>query len=261
MRRKCPECGKMPEIPESGGYCRHCGAYIPGRGSPPVSQTGPRPAADGCPWEKMDELGFFRALWETISGVLFNPNRFFSTMPISGGIGKPLLFGLLVGSVGSIISLLWQSSRAFFPYWLSRYPGFEEFPGGAFAPYWMSGPAFTIVMIFLTPLLILVGIFISSAITHLCLMLIGGAKSGYEATLRVVAYANATSVVTIFPFCGGVISLFWSVVVTIIGLKEAHRISTGKAAAAFFLPLVFCCGLLFFLLMAFGLISYFDFIP
>jgi hypothetical protein len=207
----------------------------------------------------MEKLGFFRSLWETITGVLFNPSHFFAKMPRTKGIGKPLLFALLVGSIGSIISLLWQSSQSFLPQILSKYPGFEDVPLETFWPYWMSGPAFMTLMIFLTPMLVVIGLFISSAILHLCLMILGGAQSSYETTFRVVAYSNATNLWQIFPFCGGFISLFWSIVVTIIGLREAHRISGGKAAAAFFLPLIFCCGFVLIIFTILGLAGYSNF--
>ncbi len=248
----------MPDIPEVGGYCSFCGAYIEGKGPLPAGEGS---ADKSCPWEEMNKLGFFRSLIDTITGVLFQPADFFGRLPLTAGIGKPIIFALLVGSVGNIISLLWQSSQTLIPQWLSNYPGFEDVPFETFWPYWMSGPAFMVVMILLTPLLILIGLFISSAILHLCLLLLGGADGGFEATFRVVSYATATSAFQILPFCGGIISLVWSIVVTIIGLREVHEISGGKAAAAYFLPLLFCCGFLFILAAILGFSGFGDFSP
>jgi hypothetical protein len=85
-------------------------------------------------------------------------------------------------------------------------------------------------------------LFVGSAIIHLCLMLLGGATSGFEGTFRTVAYADATSLVRIVPVCGDLIYLVYCLVVTIIGVSEAHRISGVKATAAVLLPAVlFCC--------------------
>ena len=250
MRRKCPNCGKMPDIPEKGGYCTHCGQYIAPKNAEPPARSAP--IADiHCPWEEMEKIGFWKALWSTISGVLVRPTEFFSRMKIGGGIGKPLLFGLLVSSVGSIVNLLWQSGQSLIPMWLNQFQEFSDVPYEEIWPLWLSGPAFKIVMIFLTPLLALLGMFIFSGALHICLFIVGGAKKGFEASFRAVAYAEATSLFYIIPFCGSLIGLVWSIVCTIIGLKETHQISGGKAAFAYFLPTFVCCGFLVFMIILF----------
>jgi len=73
------------------------------------------------------------------------------------------------------------------------------------------------------------------------LLLLGGARRDFEATLRVVCFAQATSVVFLVPFCGQLIGAVWTLVLYVIGLAQAHEISTGKAAAAALLPLVLLC--------------------
>jgi hypothetical protein len=73
------------------------------------------------------------------------------------------------------------------------------------------------------------------------LMLLDGASQGFEATLRVLSYAHAASVLAIVPFCGGFIALIWSLVLWIIGLAEAQRIPVWKAALAVLLPIFLCC--------------------
>ena len=78
------------------------------------------------------------------------------------------------------------------------------------------------------------------------LSLLGGARHGFETTLRTVAYvAGSTSLINVIPICGSIIAAVWSLIVTIIGLAEMQETSQGKAAAAVLIPAVVCCALLF----------------
>ena len=76
------------------------------------------------------------------------------------------------------------------------------------------------------------------------LMLVGGADKGFEATARVCSYAQASQLAQVIPFCGGLLSLVWSLILLIVGLSTAHGISRGKAAVAVILPVVLCCAFL-----------------
>ena len=53
--------------------------------------------------------------------------------------------------------------------------------------------------------------------------------------------AGSTGLIAMVPFCGGIVSAIWQVVILIIGLARAHEISTGRAAAAVLLPAIICC--------------------
>ena len=97
--------------------------------------------------------------------------------------------------------------------------------------------------ILLIPVLVILGMFIASGIIHLCLMIVGGARKSFETTFRVVCFSSgSTSLLSMIPFCGGMISAVWNIVVEIIGLARSHEIDTGKAALAVLLPIIVCCG-------------------
>jgi len=103
------------------------------------------------------------------------------------------------------------------------------------------------------PLLVVVGIFIASAIIHLCLMVVGGANKSFETTFRVLAYAHGSSaVIQMLPVCGGLIAGIWGIVVSCIGLARAHETTTGRALLAILLPVILCCGLGVVLVVFFG---------
>jgi hypothetical protein len=109
-----------------------------------------------------------------------------------------------------------------------------------------------------SPILMVLEVFLTAGITHICLMIVGGNRLGFEATFRVVAYSEAVSILTIFPFCGLFIHGVWFVVLVIIGLYKAHETDLWRALLAVFLPLIAClatCGGLVTALLGLGVLT------
>jgi hypothetical protein len=107
-------------------------------------------------------------------------------------------------------------------------------------PFLMGGFGLVLQVIF-APIFVILGLFIVSAIVHLFLLMLGGARRGFEATFRVMCYGEAAAVINIIPLCGGFVSGIYYMVLAIIGLAAAHGIGRGTAAAAVLLPLVVLC--------------------
>jgi hypothetical protein len=92
-------------------------------------------------------------------------------------------------------------------------------------------------------LFVVLGLFIGSALLHVCLMLVGGANRPFETTFRVACFtAGAANLFSMIPMCGGLIAAVYTIVLECIGLSRAHQTTTGKALMAIFLPLIVCCG-------------------
>src|SRR5262249_3587082 len=72
-------------------------------GGPPGAEGG------GTPWERRHEIGFASGLVETTRQVLATPGEFFRTMPRGGGIGSPLLYGLIVSYIGLVAATLYDA--------------------------------------------------------------------------------------------------------------------------------------------------------
>jgi hypothetical protein len=205
---------------------------------PPV-QPGAAPTATavagrtGLPWEHRQERGFFNAFIETLSMVLTRPAEAFSVMKREGGLGEPLIYALIGGCVGGIVSALFSLG-------LQSIGLFADKNNNLAA---MTGMGMGFAMIILLPLLIVIFLFIWSALAHLCLMIVGGANQSFETTFRVLAFSQgSTGPLQIIPLCGGFISLVWTLVCFCIGLARAHETETGRAVLAVFLPLIVCCG-------------------
>ncbi len=208
-----------------------------GAGAPPAAEGPLAPAATGpragFPWDRRQELGIVNAFFETMKMVLLQPAEAFTVMKTEGGLGEPLIYAFIGGSVGFffylVFSLLFRSVGMM----AGRNPLGQMFGAGL-------GFIFFLILI---PVFILIVVFVGSAILHLCLMLVGGAKRSFETTTRVVCYClGSTYPLMIIPLCGGAISGVWAIVVECIGLARAHETDTGRAVLAVFLPIIVCCG-------------------
>jgi hypothetical protein len=221
--------------------------------SPSSSSSGAAASGGGLPWEHREQLGAFKAYFDTVSMVLTKPSEAFGMMKTEGDMTGPMLFALIGGSAGLIVSFLFQICLQSIGVMGSvQNPIAQMFGMGI-------GILFFIVLV---PVMMIVGMFLGSGILHLCLMIVGGAKKPFETTFRVVCFSSgSTYLLSMIPFCGGMIAGVWNIVLECIGLARAHEIDTGKAVLAVLLPLVVCCGgaLLCLILMGgFGALSQFS---
>jgi hypothetical protein len=90
-----------------------------------------------------------------------------------------------------------------------------------------------IVLIFLHLLVL----FIGAAWVHIWVWLLGGRK-GYLVTLKAIAYGATPNLLLGWIPLAGIIGAVWSFILSIIGVRELHEISTGRAAAAVILAAV-----------------------
>ena len=211
----------------------------------PLAVAGAPAAATGLPWENRQQIGLVKAWLDTVSLLIAKPSVAFTMMRPEGGLMDPLLFGLIGGCAGSIVSILFQGL-------LQSIPGFAG-RNDLFSTLGIGHWTFLIIYAVLSPLLVIIGLFIGSAILHLCLMLVGGANRSFETTFRVVCFTGgAANLFSMVPICGGFIALVYHIVLDCIGLSRAHPTTTGKALLAIFLPLIVCCGLLLLIMLLGG---------
>jgi hypothetical protein len=80
-------------------------------------------------------------------------------------------------------------------------------------------------------------LFISGSLTHLFIRAFGGRK-GYGNTIKAFAYGNTPLFLFGWiPFVGGLFSI-WALVLDIIGIRQLHQISMGRAIGSVLLSIV-----------------------
>ena len=210
-------------------------AAVPAAGAPPtlpLAAAGVSAVAPGAglPWEHRAQLGHFKAWFDTVSLLITKPGDAFVMMKPEGSLIDPLLFGLIGGSIGTIISLLFQV-------------GLESLTGAHNSLVNIFGVGLFVGLLVVSPLLLTCGLFIFSGILHLCLMIFGGANRSFETTFRVVCFSSgATQLFAVIPFCGGYVGGIYCIVLECLGLMRAHPTTVAKALLAIFLPMIVCCG-------------------
>jgi hypothetical protein len=83
----------------------------------------------------------------------------------------------------------------------------------------------------------IIGIFIFGLWTHLWIYLVGGRK-GVEQTIKAVMYGETPSLLLGWIPIFNVIAWIWALIVSIIGVRQLHGLSTGKAILAVILALI-----------------------
>lgn len=189
------------------------------------------------------------ALLATVGRILWQPRRFFSELPSGGGLGEPLSFALLVGTLGMLSTLFWQ---------LLQEGNFSEvLPLGLaqYADNVMDNPGVLVGVFLLLPLLVVLGQFWFSLCLFWAVRLIGPPQTTFESAFRVAAYAQAPAVLCLVPWGGALVAGIWNLILLVIAVARKFDFSTIKAVFALFLASFFQGMLLAGLLGFVGLLG------
>jgi hypothetical protein len=186
-----------------------------GSGGSPSEPSSPPPrtsgVAAGGEFNYQDPVQSFIS---TVQRVALQPVDFYRGILRRGDFINPLIFAVICYELYTILGGLFR---------LIGVGGDINF--GAY-----------IISLVTAPIGAVIGLFIGAGILHLLVMLIvGSGNSGFEATFRVGAYAATTSLVSWIPFIGWIASLY-GIYLAIVGIREVHATTTGKAALVVLIP-------------------------
>lgn len=191
---------------------------------PPPRQSGPASSSGSAGEFNLSDP--VQSFISTVRGVVLDPVGFFRGMQKSGDFVNPLIFTLICALVAGIIA----GVLGFFFSLI-----FGDFVGA-------------LLQLVLQPILYVViaaiSVFIGSGIIHLFVMLlVKPTNAGFEATFRVGAYLGALYLVSwlgAIPILGLLLFIpltIWYLVLGVLGIREAHSTSTGRAAAVVLIPM------------------------
>jgi hypothetical protein len=218
----------VDRVEQSYSYC--------GRGVKMTSRS-----ATGGDYNLSDPVNSFI---DVVRRIVLQPTAFFAGIPRRGDFVNPLVFALICIEISVILVGLLN---------------LLGLPGGVL---WLAAPqgnqgfiAFVGALV-LAPIAGTIGLFITALITHLLVgFVVGPSNSGFEATFRVASYTSVTSLLGWLPFIGWLFSLY-RVYLAILGIREVHGTTMGKAALVVLIPFAVIALLAFLLVGVAGVLFF-----
>lgn len=180
--------------------------------------------------------------------VVLQPVRFFAGLPRGGSLLNPLVFALVCIVVSAVLSGFLVLTG------VQQNPGFNPNPQNAIPSTF--APTSALASVFFAPVGGAIGLFVAAAIQQLLVRLIVGANNGgFASTFKVASYTQVTGLVNWIPIVGPLVALY-GLYLSIVGIRETHGTTTGKAALVVLIPFAAVLLVAVIVLVAAGLAFY-----
>ena len=181
------------------------------------------PPPPAFPWPPRDGDSPLSAFLNTIEHSVRHAPEFFRMMP-RDGYSAALAYFIPIGVLAAGVRL----------FWLTIFDTLGYSPFGSL----VATPGDRLIDFLLSPIALIATLFVAAALVHASLKLIGGAHAPFVTTMRVIAFSSAPQLCAVVPFLGGLAATIGTLVLVVIGLREAHSTTTGRALTASILPFV-----------------------
>ena len=180
----------------------------------------------------------------TVRELVTRPVGFFRGIERRGDYANPLIFALICAvisaAIGGFLGILYATVGIG-----------DTGVGGAIGAF--------VASMFFTPIITAIALFVGAGILHLLVTLIvKPANNGFEATFRVASYANVVGLVSWVPVLGPLVAAVASIGLSIIGVREVHETTTGKAALVVLIPAAVAMMVALFLIAVVGAALFFS---
>ncbi len=184
--------------------------------------------------------GPLRSFPATVKKVLLEPAAFFRNMARADSLWNPLVFAVACALISLLLTLLAAP--------LDPFAGPGGRFGGAFAGIGerslASVAALVLVVLLFAPLFVVLGLYVSAAVYQVLVgIFVGRENAGFDATLRMYAYTTVVSLLAWVPVVGYAASLY-GFFLTLVGIREVHGTTTGRALGVVLVPLLFWISVL-----------------
>jgi hypothetical protein len=230
----CQRCGFDSPLTSYHEPCHICGGVLAGNGNTPFKTT---IYSDGVPWESNEAIESpFKAIADTLVRSFSRNERFYAAASRRAEWFGALIYGLLMGSAGTLATVLWESASPFSISAMLQADGIFSGSAGSLSP----------ITLILTPIALLIQICGMTLYCQSMLWMTGSRKRPIRATFKIVCYIQGASLFQCIPFAGVAISVIAMMYLLVNGIHASHQISRRKAFMVLVLPLIMLCFLIVF---------------
>lgn len=231
---QCPKCGTVRVHKNLSSRCETCGYLF----SCEIPEKKSFTKQNIIPWENLETLGTFKALYHTVYHCLLKPSGIFCLVSNKSSLFYAWLFGLVAGSIGILFDLVWQNGSINFLTGLSEYGISANLVN-------ISGRSLIYSPLTLTLHMFLLGLYV-----HFLLIITGGRHNTLRSTIITSCYTQSAAVLSIIPFFSNFISIIWAICLLIIGTSCVHKISITRSSVTILLPIILMIIMLSFIAIA-----------
>jgi hypothetical protein len=175
---------------------------------------------------------------EKLKGFILNPVATFQKSR-EDTLGTAFSYYIVLAVISAIlVTILYTAVANMSP--LSSLPGFKSL--------------FPVTLFVLLIVAYIIGPFIGGAWLHVFVWLLGGRK-GYVQTVKAAMYGATPSFLLSWIPIVGIIGAFWTIALEIIGIRELHEITTGRAIAAVIISVVIILIIVILIVLTFVIAS------
>ncbi|MEK6675847.1 MAG: Yip1 family protein [Planctomycetota bacterium] len=237
---QCPRCRQeyfgndANGLPSPANFmCVQCAAPVSLYQMPVVPK---RPDAMGrlgvpSPWDQRLKLGFWQAWWQTLMMLLFKPSTFYRNHDGTSYV-EAFWFSMVSLYVGFIPYCAFTTLLLFF---MSKIMASTTSPPPVIFISFQI--AMNVAVALFGPLLYpwVYGAF-AVVFIHPALCVLASKRKSIGHTFRLAMYSLAPQSSLLVPICGAYAAGIWALVVLIIGVKEVHETTGGRAVLAVLWP-------------------------
>lgn len=217
----CPRCGIPIEALTQACSCQACGEVLIHSSTSNYSESN----FQFTEWESSTAkfyplYALVESLWQSFS----QPDLFFKKVSSSKSIFRPLIYGLIMGNIGFISSLLWS--------YLFQNSLFDSFSDSIDVPNRFSPQSFI-----QAPFIIIIQIFLFAFYVYTCLWISHNRTITFQKCFSLICYAEGAMALQILPVIGTFFSVLLWIFLVITGIHQSALISKSRAFFTLLLPL------------------------